>query len=198
MAEIIFRNARLSDAAEILEIYRYYVEKTVITFEWTVPSVEEFQNRMRQTMEKYPYIVAMQDGKIIGYSYVSPFVGRKAYDWSVETTIYLAHTARHQGTGKKLYTVMEKILKKMNILNLNACIGYPKVEDEYLTKNSAQFHQHLGYRWVGEFHDSGYKFGRWYDMIWMEKMIGKHPDKPAPVLNYNEIKDSLIGTLLEA
>lgn len=191
MSEITFRNATLDDAPRILEIYKYYVEKTVITFEWTVPSLEEFKSRMKRTMEKYPYIVELQDGKIIGYSYVGAFVGREAYDWAVETTIYLDANERHHGAGKKLYFVMEEILKRMNILNLNACIGYPKEEDEYLTKNSAQFHEHLGYKLVGEFHDCGYKFGRWYDMIWMEKMIGSHSKNPGKVKNYNEIKNDL-------
>lgn len=200
MGKITFRNATLDDAARILEIYRYYVEKTAISFEWSVPSLLEFQGRMETTMKKYPYIVAVEDGKIIGYSYVSPFVGREAYDWSAEMTIYLDAEVRHHGAGKKLYFVMEEILRQMHILNLNACIGYPKndVDDEYLTKNSAGFHGHLGYKLVGRFHDSGYKFNRWYDMIWMEKMLGEHPDKPEPVLNYNDIKAKLIGTLLTA
>lgn len=198
MGDVTFRNARLDDAERLLEIYRYYVEKTVITFEWTVPTVEEFRQRMQHTMERYPYIVAEQDNQIIGYSYVSAFVGRKAYDWSVEATIYLDAQLRHQGVGKRLYNVMEEILKKMHVLNLNACIGYPKVEDEYLTRNSVQFHAHLGYEMVGEFHDSGYKFGRWYNMVWMEKMLGPHPAQPEPVRNYNEIKGSLLGLLLTA
>lgn len=195
MDEILFRNATLEDAKRILEIYKYYVEKTVITFEWKVPTLEEFKERMSHTMEKYPYIVAIQNKKIIGYAYVGSFVGRKAYDWAVETTIYLDANERHHGVGKKLYSVMEEILKRMNILNLNACIGYPTEDDEYLTKNSAQFHEHLGYKMVGEFHNCGYKFGRWYNMVWMEKMIGEHSKNPKEVLNYNEIKNSLSDIL---
>lgn len=196
MENITFRNAKGSDAARLLEIYRYYVENTVITFEWTVPTVEAFRQRMERTMEKFPYIVAVEDGNVIGYCYVGPFKEREAYDWSVETSIYLDAAMRHKGVGKRLYLVMEEILKKMHVLNLNACIGYPKVEDEHLTKNSAEFHAHMGYRMVGEFHDCGYKFGRWYDMVWMEKILGPHTDHPAPVLNYNEIKGSLVGKLL--
>ncbi len=193
---ITFRNAKISDAERLLEIYRYYVEKTAISFEWTTPTVEEFRKRMEHTIERYPYIVAVQDGRIIGYAYVSPFVGRKAYDWSVETTIYMDPKERHQGAGKKLYFVLEEILREMHILNLNACIGYPKEDDAYLTKNSAQFHEHLGYRLVGTFHNSGYKFGRWYDMVWMEKMIGEHPADPVPVQSYPEISGKFAGTLL--
>ena len=69
----------------------------------------------------------------------------------------------------------------MGILNMYACIGYPAEEDEYLTKNSADFHSHIGFTQVGEFHKCGYKFGRWYNMIWMEKVIGEHKEKQAPV-----------------
>lgn len=192
---IKFRNASLKDAKQILEIYKYYVEKTAITFEWSVPSLKEFKLRMKNTMKKFPYIVAFQGEKILGYSYVSAFKERKAYDWAVETTIYLDSSEQHHGVGKKLYFVMEEICKRMNILNLNACIAFPKKDDEFLTKNSAQFHEHLGYKLVGEFHDCGYKFDQWYNMVWMEKMLGEHLKNPQKVLNYNEIKNNLCDIL---
>ena len=83
--------------------------------------------------------------------------------------------------GRKIYEELEDRLKEMGILNLYACIGYPEVEDEYLSKNSAEFHAHLGFSKVGEFHQCGYKFNRWYHMIWMEKMIGEHHEKQRPV-----------------
>ena len=83
---------------------------------------------------------------------------------------------------------MERILKLQNILNLNACIAYPEVEDEYLTKNSVEFHQHLGYELIGEFHKCGYKFNRWYNMVWMEKHIGEHSEEPLPVIPFREMK----------
>ena len=92
-------------------------------------------------------------------------MGRAAYDWSAELTIYLAPKKRKQGIGKKLYKALEEALAESGIQNLYACIGYPEVPDEYLTKNSAEFHEHLGYTKAGQFHKCGYKFGRWYDMI---------------------------------
>lgn len=193
---LTFRNAEISDAERLLEIYRYYVEETAISFECTVPTLEEFRSRIRRIETAYPYLVAVRDHRIIGYCYVGPFVGREAYGWSVETTIYLDPAERHHGTGKQLYLTMEQILKRMHILNLNACIGYTENEDAHLTNNSAEFHAHMGYHLVGTFHDSGYKFSRWYDMIWMEKMIGSHPDHPAPVLNYNAVRSEFVGTLL--
>lgn len=136
MSTITVRDAKIEDAARILEIYAYYVEYTVISFEWDVPSLEEFENRMRDIMKKYPYLVIEQDGKIEGYAYAHAFVGRAAYDWSSELTIYLDPNARKGGLGRRLYEELADRLKKMGILNLYACIGYPQVEDEYLTKTA--------------------------------------------------------------
>ena len=75
------------------------------------------------------------------------------------------------------------------MINLDACITDPEIEDEYVTKNSVQYHEHLGYHMVGKFYKSGYKFGRWYDMVWMEKIIGEpHAGQPA-VKPYSEVKE---------
>lgn len=186
--DVAARDATLEDAERILEIYAYYVEKTAITFEYEVPTLEEFKNRMKKTMEKYPYLVIEKAGKIEGYAYAGAFNARSAYDWSCEMTIYLSHSARKCGLGRKLYEELESRLKKMGITNLYACIGYPKEEDEYLTKNSAEFHSHLGYKLAGTFHSCGYKFQRWYDMIWMEKIIGCHKENMSATVNYNKIK----------
>ncbi len=86
-----------------------------------------------------------------------------------------------------LYEALEAKLKEMGLLNLYACIGYPETEDEYLNKNSARFHARLGFTKVGEFRQCGYKFGRWYHMIWMEKIIGRHTAEQMPVKSYSEI-----------
>ncbi len=179
--EVKIRYATIADAPRLLEIYSYYVENTVITFEYKVPTLEEFKSRIENTLKKYPYLCIEKDGLVVGYSYAGSFKGRAAYDWSVETTIYLDRTVQKCGLGRKLYEALEEELKKMGNLNLYACIVYPQKEDQYLTKNSACFHEHLGYTTVGTFHNCGYKFNRWYDMIWMEKIIGNHGEnQPAP------------------
>lgn len=193
--EIIIRVATIDDAEEILEIYKPYIEKTAITFEYEVPSLEKFKERMKNTLKKYPYIVAEKNGEILGYAYTGAFVGRAAYDWSAEVTIYLKENKRKMGLGRKLYKVLEDISKAQNILNLNACIGYPEIEDEYLTKNSVQFHRHLGYNMVGEFHKCGYKFGRWYNMVWMEKMLGKHNANPSSIICFPDLNIETLDTL---
>ena len=92
------------------------------------------------------------------------------------------------GIGKRLYEALENILRFQNILNLNACIACPAKEDEYLTKDSVRFHHHLGYQMVGEFHQCGYKFGRWYNMVWMEKFIGAHVDDQPEIKTFDEIR----------
>lgn len=176
----VIRSASLEDAGRILEIYDYYVRHTAISFEYDTPSLEEFRERMRRTMERYPYLVVSRDGSIEGYAYAGPFHSRAAYGWSCETTIYLAPAARKQGLGRALYETLEEALKEMGILNLYACAGFPEKKDEYLTANSVEFHAHLGYRMVGMFRQCGYKFGRWYHMVWMEKIIGEHGDRQAP------------------
>lgn len=172
--DISIRFAKPEDAKELLNIYEYYVNKTAISFETEVPSVKEFRIRMENILKNYPYLVAQKNDEILGYAYLHPFVGRKAYELSAETTIYLNPDKKKMGIGKKLYSVLEDIAKAQNITNLYSCIGYVDVEDEYLNNNSAEFHEHMGYRMVGKFENCGHKFDRWYHMIWMEKIIGEH------------------------
>lgn len=185
--EIIIREAEERDAEALLAIYAPYVKNTAITFEYEVPSLEEFAERIRHTKERYPYLAAEVDGDIVGYAYASRFHGRKAYDWAVETSIYVDRNKKGLGIGRRLYEVLENILAQQNILNLNACIAYPSQEDEYLTRDSVKFHEHLGYRLVGEFDQCGYKFHKWYSMVWMEKHIGPHLENQPEIIGFREI-----------
>ena len=174
--DISIRFAKSEDAKELLKIYAYYVTDTAISFETEVPSEEEFKLRIEEVLKSYPFIVACKDDEILGYAYLHSFVGRKAYELSAETTIYLNPDKKKMGIGKKLYSVLEDIAKAQNITNLYSCIGYVDKEDEYLNNNSVQFHEHTGFRMVGKFENCGHKFGRWYHMVWMEKIIGEHKE----------------------
>lgn len=191
------RIATIDDAKELLNIYAPYVTDTAISFECDVPSLTEFEARIANILKKYPYLVAEYDGEILGYAYTHAFVGRAAYDWSAETTIYLSKSKVKMGVGRMLYEALERISQSQNILNLNACIGYPETPDEHLTLNSVQFHEHMGYRMVGTFHNCGYKFGTWYHMVWMEKMIGEHSPTPMPVIPFSELNKDKITHLLQ-
>lgn len=182
MVEI--RNVKIEDAQQILEIYDYYVRNTAITFEYETPTVAEFKQRMINTMKKYPYLVILKNDVIVGYAYAGAFVGRKAYDWSCEMTVYIEKNVRKCGLGRKIYEALEKELYKMGIVNLYACVGCPDEDDEFLTKNSIEFHDRMGYSIVGKFHKCGYKFDRWYNIVWMEKFIGEHKDKQSMIVSY--------------
>ena len=170
MVEI--RLATIKDVGNILNIYSYYVSNTAISFEYEVPTVDEFKERIIKTLENYPYYVALIDNKIVGYAYAGSFVGREAYRYSAELTVYIDKDYKRHGIGKLLYQKLEEDLKQKGIRNLYACIGVPvDKEDEYLDFNSVEFHKHLGFKQVGEFHKCGYKFARWYNMVWHEKII---------------------------
>lgn len=185
------RTASEKDAEELLTLYTPYVEKTAVTFEYEAPSVTEFQSRIRRTLEKYPYLVAEEGGSISGYAYAGAFHARPAYDWAVETSIYVDGARKGRGVGRALYEALERALAAQNIVNLNACIAVPIGEDEFLTRDSVLFHEHMGYRLVGKFHQCGYKFRRWYDMVWMEKHIGPHLEDQPPVRPFDEVRDFL-------
>ncbi len=177
-----------ADAEELLKVYASYVTNTAITFEYEIPSVAEFSQRIRNILQRYPYIVAVEDNHIVGYAYASAFKERAAYSWAVETTVYLKQDSRGKGLGRKLYVALEDILKRQNIINLNACIAYTADEDAYLDNTSSVFHEHLGYTKVAHFTKCGYKFSTWYDMIWMEKIIGEHSGKPEPFIPITKIQ----------
>lgn len=181
------RIAKPEDAEEILKVYAPYVEKTAITFEYEVPSVEEFRGRIENTLQHYPYLVAEDESGILGYAYAGRFQTRAAYDWAVETSIYIRMDQKRRGLGRILYDALEEGLKEQGILNVNACIACTDQEDEHLTNDSIYFHEHLGYRLVGKFYQCGYKFHRWYDMVWMEQMIGEHKENQEPIRLFPEI-----------
>lgn len=171
---MVIRKATVNDAEKLLEIYAPYVLKTAISFEYEVPSIDGFKRRIESISEKYPYIVAQCGDEILGYAYAGVFKDRAAYSHCVETTVYVKQDAKGKGIGRKLYEHLEKELKSMGIINLYACIAYTQTADAHLTNDSAAFHEHMGYRMIGVFNKCGRKFGKWYDMVWMEKFIGRH------------------------
>lgn len=186
--EILIRTAREEDAQDLLNIYAYYVKNTAITFEYEVPTLEEFACRIQETLNEYPYLVALVDGKIAGYSYASKFRTRAAYAWSASTSIYIDRKYQGMGIGKRLYAELESILVQQNVVNVYAAIADPVEEDEYLTRNSERFHRAVGYEVVARFRQCGSKFGRWYNLIEMEKVIGERTCPPKEFIPFSELK----------
>lgn len=186
---IKIRAASPEDAPALLRVYAPYVKNTAITYEYDVPSVDEFSKRIETTLKRFPYLVLERGGEIIGYAYAGPLHSRPAYDWSVETSLYLSEDVRGGGLGRLLHDALENVLCEQGFLNMNACIAYPEKEDEYLTRNSAEFHAHLDYRMIGGFTKCSYKFRRWYGMVWMEKLIGEHLEDQPPVTPFPQIRE---------
>lgn len=208
-SDVRIRLATPDDAPALLAIYAPYVAQTAITFEYDVPTEAEFCGRIESTLAAgRPYLVIeVPTGEgggsgcdmrglgvpyLVGYAYTSPFVGRAAYQWAEETSIYLRQDVRGRGLGRRIYQALEDVCRARGVLNLEACIGYAKQEDEHLTNASPRFHERMGYRLVGRFDKCGYKFGTWYDMVWMEKILGEHRTPSEMPRSYRELsRDAL-------
>lgn len=186
MKNITIRTASVNDANDLLDIYSYYVKNTAVTFEYEVPTLEEFQNRICHILEQYPYLVAESEEGIVGYAYAGKYHPRAAFAWSAELAIYLKKDIRQTGIGRMLYTRLEEILKEQGVVKTIAHITMPI--DEYSDFNSMQFHEKMGYRLVGKFENIGYKFGRWYSTIWMDKMIGTPREDMKDVKTFEEVR----------
>ena len=185
--EIKIRTAKVEDAEKLLDIYSYYVKKTAVTFEYEVPSVEEFQERIRHISSHYPYLIAEEEGEIIGYSYADRLRPRAAVGWDVEMTIYLKQDIRRNGLGRHMYTLMEDILREQGVVNAVSLITKPT--DEYSDFNSVQFHEKMGYKHAGELKDCGYKFNRWYALLYMDKQIGIPQEEMSPIRDFDEVRE---------
>ncbi len=189
---LIIRIAKEDDAEELLKIYSYYVKNTAITFEQKVPSLEEFTNRIKETLINYPYLVAVVDGKIVGYIYASCFRTRESYICSAATSIYIEKSYHRKGLGKKLYSELCNILLKQNITNVYAGAADPIEEDEYLTHNSEYFHKSMGFEIVAKYNKCAIKFGKWYNLIEMEKIIGEHSNQQKDFIPFKSLEKNFL------
>ena len=158
----MLRNAVEADVPAMLAIYAPYVESTTYTFEYTVPAEAEFLSRFREITGQFPWLVWEEEGRILGYAYGSLPFARAAYAWAGEVSIYLAPEARGQGLGRRLYTALERLMAAQGYR-----IFYAIITEE--NAPSLAFHKALGYREAGVFTRCGLKFGRWLNVVWMEK-----------------------------
>ena len=185
--KVNIRVATLDDAQAILDIYSYYVTNSSLTFEYEIPTLDEFKNRISKVLEFYPYLVAELNGEIVGYAYASRFQTRAAYAWNAEMSIYLKNNTLRQGIGKSLYILLEKVLREQNIVKTIAHITLPV--DKYSDFNSVQFHEHMGYNFVGKIDYLGYKFNRWYTGTYMDKLIGVPLENMPNVCAFNTVRN---------
>lgn len=187
---IDIRLANIGDARAIREIYEPYVEDTAVSFEYEVPGIQEFEKRIQNTLLNYPYLVAVENNQIVGYAYAGAFHVREAYRHSAELSVYLEKNHRKSGIGKALYDKLEEYLLLQNVYMVHACIASPDQIDEHLTDDSERFHEKMGFKLAGRHERCGYKFGKWYSMIWMDKVICDRPDNPKAFVPFSNLEES--------
>lgn len=160
----MIRLAVESDIPQILEIYAPYVLNTVCSFEYTVPTREEFTERFRSYTAQFPWLVWEEEGQVLGYAYASRPWGRAAYSWNAEISIYLVPRIHGKGIGRSLCAVLEEILRLQ---------GYRIIYSVITSDNqgSIDFHKKIGYTFVAEFPGCGHKFGRQLGTVWLEKQL---------------------------
>lgn len=168
----MIRYATVNDAQAVLEIYTPYVMNTAISFEYDAPSIEEMKKRIENTLKTYPYLVFEDHGEIVGYAYAGAFRTRKAYQYSVEVSVYVKEDHKKQGIGKALYLKLENELKLKEFHKMYAVVTTTERQnDDYLTNDSLSFHKAMGYIPVGELKESGYKFQQYYGICILEKNL---------------------------
>lgn len=158
----MIRLAAEADLPQILEIYAPYIRNTTVSFEYTVPTMEEFTDRFRSITAQLPWLVWEEAGRIQGYAYASLPFHRAAYRWCAESSIYLRPEAQGRGIGRTLQLTLEEILKRQ---------GYAVLYAIVTSENTASlaFHKRLGYTVTAELPGCGYKFGRNLSVTWLEK-----------------------------
>ena len=158
----MIRFATKEDIPAILDIYAPYILSSTATFEYTVPTGEEFTARFEAITRQFPWLVWEENGYVLGYAYGSAPFERAAYQWCAELSVYLAPQIQGKGVGRLLYTALEKLLLLQGYRVLYALIC-----DE--NKASIAFHEKLGYKIATTMPCCGVKFGRWIGIIYMEK-----------------------------
>ena len=155
------RTATLNDAAQIAEIYNYYIQYTHQTFETEPLSADEMRARINEVLGKFPYVVAEENGEIFGYAYAAQFKLRRAYEYSVEVSIYVKNDTKQKGIGTQLYTQLFAELGESDTHAIIAGISLPN-------DGSVRFHEKFGFEKVAHFREVGYKLGRWVDVGFWE------------------------------
>lgn len=189
---ITIRFATESDATAIAEIYRPYVLETVYTFEYEPPDGAEFAGRLRKTLTDFPWLVAEQDGRLLGYAYASRAFERAAYGWDADLSVYLRPEAQRRSLGRTLYALLERML---------ALQGYQVVYGLVTSGNegSCRFHEAMGYHLTASLPNCGFKHGRWLSVHWYEKRLCPpippgEPPYPAHEMDWTGLDLSGLGS----
>lgn len=184
----MLRFATPKDAPALLAVYHQYID-TSVTFEYALPTVEEFRGRIENISQDYPYLVWDEDGMILGYAYAHRFHERAAYQWCAELSVYLDKSTHGKGLGTKLYTALMDILRLQGVRNVFGCITFPN-------DKSIALHEAMGFELVARYRDAGYKSGCWHDVVWYEKSIAPSAEPPAPIKSIQDIPAAALADIL--
>jgi phosphinothricin acetyltransferase len=159
------RTATVADAAALLAIYAPFVERTAVSFETVVPTIEEFAARIDKANSRWAWLVAEREHALLGYAYGSAHRERAAYRWSVETSAYVDPRFQRQGVGRGLYLALFDALASKGYCNAFAGATLPN-------DASIALHRSVGFEPIGVFRSIGRKFGVWHDVAWMQRPLG--------------------------
>ncbi|MBL7732173.1 MAG: N-acetyltransferase [Chitinophagaceae bacterium] len=169
---ISYRSATPADAAGILDIYAPYIRDTSFTFETEVPSEAAFADRISQYLRFCPWLVAEENGMVIGYAYASRYRERVAYQWSVECSVYIHDDHHRRGIARTLYKALFAILTRQGFRNVYAVINLPN-------PNSVALHEQLGFTYFATYEQVGYKLGQWKNVGWWRLILNEFGNEPA-------------------
>ncbi len=189
MSPVVFRRVAEQDAADVLAVYAPYITNTVITFEYEVPSVDEFRNRIRTISADYPYFVCEVEGQIVGYAYAHRHMERAAYQWNAELSIYINQEFTHKGLGKVMYATLIRLLQLQGVRHAYGCVTFPN-------EKSQQMHEALDFALLGVFPKAGYKMGEWRSIAWYGKEILPLDASPEPFRSIHEVDEWAILQIL--
>ncbi len=160
----MIRPLRSTDAAAIVAIYNHYIEKTTATFEEVPFKRAEMLRRMKEVTAEYPWFVAEENKRVLGYAYANKWKARPSYRFSVETTVYLSPDALGRGLGTALYSTLIDELRKRSIHSVIGGVALPNPASQAL-------HEKLGFEKVAHFRQVGWKFERWIDVGYWQLLL---------------------------
>jgi phosphinothricin acetyltransferase len=181
------RAATPDDAAAIAEIYAPFVSASSVSFETDPPGEDAMRSRMEAGGGLYPWLVAEEDGTLLGYAYAARFRDRPAYRFAVETSVYLRNGAGGRGLGRGLYEPLLTILEKQGFTQAIAAITLPNAP-------SVRLHEKLGFERAGTYRQVGWKLGAWHDVgLWQKALAtaGNPPTEPRAPLPLSAGEEAL-------
>ena len=184
------RLANEKDAEDILSIYAPYIENTSYTFEIEVPTIDAFAKRINTYLINWPWLVCEVNGMIAGYAYATRYRERTAYQWSVETSVYVHNDFQKTGMAHALYDTLLNILKKQGYRNVYAVINLPN-------NKSVKFHESFGFSWFATYEKVGYKLGKWKDVGWWKLSINDYTDNPVAPIKFSELNKEFLSGLFK-